>query len=121
MDIDDIIYQLIDLRQNAEYQAQHDNDQLWQDDIKALDAAIEILRKYQQAGDDLNKLGEDKMKQITIIKKPKATGDCKWAYTARCNLICEVCGYSNQSAVRRLLDHGGKYPKQCENTLGGRR
>lgn len=60
MDIDDIIYQLIDLRQNAEYQAQHDNDQLWQDDIKALDAAIEILRKYQQAGGFPDKLEGDK-------------------------------------------------------------
>ena len=49
MDIDDIIYQLIDLRRNAEYQARHDDDQLWQDDIKALNAAIEIIRGYQQA------------------------------------------------------------------------
>lgn len=60
MDIDDIIYQLIDLRQNAEYQAQHDDDQLWQDDIKALNAAIEIIRKYQQAGGYPDKQEDEK-------------------------------------------------------------
>ena len=36
-------------------------------------------------------------------RKPKVVENCTWAYTARCNLICEVCGYNSQSAVRHLI------------------
>ena len=27
-------------------------------------------------------------------RKLKAVENCKWLYTARCNLICEACGYN---------------------------
>lgn len=38
-------------------------------------------------------------------RKPKAAENCTWAYTARCNLICEVCSYNSQSAAKRLLSY----------------
>ena len=45
-------------------------------------------------------------------RKPKVAGNCTWEYTARCNLICEVCGYNSQSTVKRLLDR--RMPEQYD-------